>query len=206
MVSLTATLASNLWKFSSWKASSSIPLHSNFIPRLPPALHRRSLGMRWAVLYFHWELFLEWFYVMWLYLTNQITPTQMEDKVASLHKSFGRVRHSSTGSVKICYSESSNTSMEDVSKNLWVSHLLADRQTHTHTCTQQTYSLTYTSHTHSLTYTGNSKLIKEFSTIINFCLWPIFYNIQLCYVHVVPVCTVCGMYCELWFVWCWSNC
>jgi len=46
------------------------------------------------------------------------TDMEMDDKLASLQKSFGRVRYSSTGSVKICYSESSNTSMEDVSRNV----------------------------------------------------------------------------------------
>ena len=43
---------------------------------------------------------------------------QIDQKAVDLQQRFGRVCYSSTGSVKIlCYSESSNTSMEDVSKN-----------------------------------------------------------------------------------------
>ena len=43
--------------------------------------------------------------------------SQIDQKAVDPQQRFGRVRYSSTGSVKICYSGSSNTSMEDVSKN-----------------------------------------------------------------------------------------
>ena len=82
----------------------------------------------------------------------------MEDKVASLHKNFGRVCHSSTGSVKICYSESSNTSMED---NNLVSHLSAHTHTHMHTH-KQTHTHTHAhtqTHTHTLASFPGSPLI-----------------------------------------------
>ena len=46
-----------------------------------------------------------------------ILSIQIDQKAVDLQQRFGRVRYSSTGNVKICYSESSNTSMEDVSKN-----------------------------------------------------------------------------------------
>ncbi len=45
------------------------------------------------------------------------TLVQIEKKIAELRKNFGRKRFSSTGSVKITYSESSNTSMEDISRH-----------------------------------------------------------------------------------------
>ena len=88
------------------------------------------------------------------YVTNQITPTDTEDKVASLHKSFSHVCHSSTGSIKICYSESTNTSMEDMNKNVCVSHLPAHVRMHTHT-----HIHTHT-HTHSIVNTLETKLKK----------------------------------------------
>lgn len=41
----------------------------------------------------------------------------VEERISELKRKFGRVRQSSTGSLKICYSESSNTSLEDISRN-----------------------------------------------------------------------------------------
>lgn len=45
------------------------------------------------------------------------TDQEVEDKAVTLQKCFRRYRYSSTGSVKICYSDS-NTSLEDISKQL----------------------------------------------------------------------------------------
>ena len=43
------------------------------------------------------------------------TDVELFDKVEELGKQLGKVKYSSTGSVKVCYGEeSSNTSMEDV--------------------------------------------------------------------------------------------